>query len=85
MGWEMLPPEQPIWVSRCCPTSCVENIKKLEADNAALRERLERMVVAAVYAKVAIDNYFHKEWGQSELQDAYDKLKQAIAAAKEGK
>src|SRR5574343_376403 len=29
MGWEMLPPEQPVWVSRCCPDECVKERDEL--------------------------------------------------------
>ena len=30
MGWEMLPPEQPVWVSRCCPDECVKKRDELQ-------------------------------------------------------
>jgi hypothetical protein len=41
---------------------------------------VERLVEAAIFAKVGIDNYIHGEWGLSTLQEAYDKLSAAIAA-----
>ena len=45
---------------------------------AAAQERERVMREAATYAKIAIDNYIHKEWGVGEIQDAYDKLKAAL-------
>jgi len=31
-----LPPNEPTWVSRCCPTECVEERKRLEEENKRL-------------------------------------------------
>ena len=45
---------------------------------AASQERERVLREAATYAKIAIDNYIHKEWGVGEIQDAYDKLKAAL-------
>ena len=43
MGWEMLPPEQPVWVSRCCPYECV---KEREATVEAIsKNRLETILL----------------------------------------
>ena len=30
MGLEILPPEQPVWVSRCCPDECVKERDELQ-------------------------------------------------------
>ena len=64
------------------PESYIRQLKeRIEGhieENEMLKERERVLREAATYAKIAIDNYIHKEWGVGEIQDAYDKLKAAL-------
>ncbi len=66
-------------------TDCVFELQKLKADNAALRERLARLVETA--ESVTGWNWFevlrYAECESTEIQDDIKKLEQAISAAKE--
>ena len=67
-----IPKDSPYWSASL---GDVENAVDREM---ALIERERVLREAATYAKIAIDNYIHKEWGVGEIQDAYDKLKAAL-------
>lgn len=69
MGWEMLPPEEPIWISRCCPKSCIE-----ERDR--LRSALDALVEHVKYYQMILETTPGK-WAAGLSEN----MKQAIAAA----
>lgn len=82
MGWEILPPEAPIWVSRCCPTECIEERKRLQAERNQLRtEHTERGEILNLFCTLlGVEDYVQATAAIRRIKAELERQKELYAA-----